>query len=193
MPIVNKSDSRGFRITRVYAVQPDDAIYKADEVMVHFADEQSKAQGQRKSIPPVSAASAEVNALVQGLACREIYDRQLAYGLKLALDGDIDDAKKIVAAAKAFVLGKRAARGRFQYLKWSFGTTATLIGLLCSASWYFPFQEVEFQRQRPDLADGAGHRFCWRLLERLVPDLLEQKNPQSNGGSMVTGAACPTG
>lgn len=263
--LVGNRDGRGFRITRVYAVQPDEyAIYKADEVMIHFADEPSKAQAQRKSVLPVSGASAEVNALVQGLPCREICDRQLAYGLQLALDGDIDGAKKIIAAAKSFVLGKRAARGRFQYLKWSFGTAATLIGLLCLASWYFPFQETSSDlwlaakagligaafsialaiRDRTvaldtelvaNVADGSlrlligvisagvllllldcgilpnltignanfsGSGLTWQMvlvigfvggfLERLVPDLLEKKNPQGNG-SMITGAASPTG
>jgi hypothetical protein len=116
-------------------------VHQADEVLVHFADDQSKAQTQRKSILPVSAARAEVNALVQGLPCCEICDRQLAYALQLALDGDIDGAKKTVAAAKAFVLGKRAARGRFQYLKWSFLTAVLLIGLLCLANRLYPFQE----------------------------------------------------
>src|SRR6266446_5657535 len=43
---------------------------------------------------------------------------------------------------KAFVLGKRAARGRFQYLKWSYGSAAVLIGLLFVASRFYPFQEA---------------------------------------------------
>jgi hypothetical protein len=122
---------------------PDEyAIYQAGEVMVHFADARGKAQAQRKSLLPLSSARAEVNALVQGLACREVCDRRLAYALQLALDGDIDGAKGTVAAAKAFVLGKRAARGRFQYLKWSYGTAAVLIALLFVASRFYPFQEA---------------------------------------------------
>jgi hypothetical protein len=56
------------------------------------------------------------------------------------LDGDIDGAKATVAAAKAFVLAKRAARGRFQYLKWSYGTAAVLIALLFGASNFYPLQ-----------------------------------------------------
>jgi hypothetical protein len=73
---VGNPDGRGFPITRIYAVEPGEyAIYQADEVIVHFADDQSKAQAQRKSILPVSAVRAEVNALVQGLPCREICDR----------------------------------------------------------------------------------------------------------------------
>jgi hypothetical protein len=263
---VGKKDGRGFEITRIYAVQPDEyAIYQADEVLVHFADDQSKAQTQRKSILPVSAARAEVNALVQGLPCREICDRQLAYALQLALDGDIDGAKKTVAAAKAFVLTKRAARGRFQYLKWSFGTAAILIGLLFLAGRLYPFQEASNDlwlaakagligaafsialaiRDRTvaldtelvaNVTDGtlrlligvisagvlllllacgvlptlkigdanfSGSNLTWQMvlvvgfvggfLERLVPDLLEKKNSQSNGGTTTSGATAPAG
>jgi len=62
---VGIKDGRGFQITRIYAVQSDEyAIYQAGEVMVHYADDQGKAQTQRKSMLPVSSARAEVNALV---------------------------------------------------------------------------------------------------------------------------------
>ena len=53
--------------------------------------------------------------------CREICDRQIAYALQLALDGDSDGAKATVAAAKV---------------------AAILIGLLFLASWLRPFQEA---------------------------------------------------
>jgi len=140
---VGNKDGRGLSITHIYAVQSDEyAIYQAGDVMVHFADDPGKAQAQRKSLLPLSSARAEVNALAQGLACREVCDRRLAYAFQLALDGDIDGAKGTVAAAKAFVLAKRAARGRFQYLKWSYGTAAVLIGLLFVASRFYPFQEA---------------------------------------------------
>jgi hypothetical protein len=119
---VKKSDARGHLITHVYAVQSGEyAVYKAGEVMVQFADDPEKAQTQRRSILPLSPARAELNWLLQGLACREVCDQQLAYALQLALDGDVEGAKGTVAAAKAVVLAKRAARGRFQYLKWSYG------------------------------------------------------------------------
>jgi hypothetical protein len=132
---VGNKDGRGIPITQIYALQSDEyAIYQAGGVMVHFADDPGKEQAQRKAILPVSSARAEINALVQGLACREVCDRQLAYALQLALDDNMEGAKATVAAAKAFVLAKRAARGRFQYLKWSYGTAAALIGLLFVAS-----------------------------------------------------------
>jgi hypothetical protein len=140
---VGNKDGRGLPITQVYAVQSGDyAVYQAGEVMVHFADEQEKAQAQRRAILPLSSARAEINALVQGMACREIFNRQVADALQLALDGDMDGAKATIGAAKTFVLARRAARGRFQYLKWSFGTAAVLIVLLFVASRLYPFQEA---------------------------------------------------
>ncbi len=139
---VGNLDGRGNRITAIYAVQPGEyAIYQAGEVMVRFADDADKAAAQRKLILPVSAPRAEVSALSQDLACHDICDRQLAYGLQLALDGEPDGAKATVAAAKAYVLATRAASGRFQYLKWSFITGAGLIVLLSLASLIHPFPE----------------------------------------------------
>jgi multisubunit Na+/H+ antiporter MnhB subunit len=191
----------------------------------------------------------------------QVCDRQLAYALQLALDGDMDGAKAIIAAAKAFVLARRTARGRFQYLKWSFGAAAVMIGLLFLASRLYPFQQASSDlwlaakagligaafsialaiRNRtvaldtellanvtdgtlrlligvisagvlllllasgilPSLKIGdanfSGSTLTWQMvliigfvggfLERLVPDLLEKKNPQGNGDtSAVAGA-----
>ncbi|SRR5216683_2525832 len=258
---VGSRDGRGFKITRIYAVQSDEyAIYQAGEVMVHYADDQGRAQAQRKAMLPVSSARAEVNSLAQGLPCREICDRQLAYALQLALDGDMDGAKGTIAAAKAVVLAKRAARGRFQYLKWSYGTAAVLIGLLFLASGLYPLHPASSDlwlaakaglvgaafsialaiRGRtvaldtdlldnvtdgtlrlligvisagvllllfasgivPNLkigeADFKPSTLTWEMvlvigfvggfLERLVPDLLEKKNSQSNTSSSTAGA-----
>jgi hypothetical protein len=83
---VGKTDSRGLKVTQIYAVQTGDyAIYKAGEVMVQVADDTVRAQALKKSILPLSSARAEINMLLGGLPCREIGDRQLAYALQLAL------------------------------------------------------------------------------------------------------------
>ena len=136
---VGKTDGRGLKITQIYAVQTGDyAIYQAGEVMVQFADDTIRAQALKKSILPVSSSRAEINSLLVGLACREICDRQLAYALQLALDNDLEGAKATAASLKATLVAQRAARGRFQYLKWSYGTAALLIGLLFVASRFYP-------------------------------------------------------
>jgi hypothetical protein len=176
---VGNKDGRDLLITHIYASQTDEySIYQAGEVMVQFADDAAKAQAQRKSILSVSSARAEVNALVQGLACREICDRQLAYALQLALDGDMDGAKATVAAAKTFVLAKRAARGRFQYLKWSFGTAAVAIGLFSVVSRFFPIETASSDLWLAGNAGLVGAAFSIALAIRnrtvaLDTDLLD--------------------
>ncbi|MBV8522532.1 MAG: hypothetical protein JOY71_10495, partial [Acetobacteraceae bacterium] len=176
---IGNKDGRGIPITQIYAFQSDEyAIYQAGEVMVHFADDQSKEQAQRKAILPISSARAEVNVLVQGLPCREICDRQIAYALQLALDDDSEGAKKTLEAAKVFVLGKRAARGRFQYLKWSYGVAAILIGLLFLASRLHPFQQISSNLWLAGKAGLVGAAFSIALAIRgrtvaLDTDLLD--------------------
>ena len=130
---VGKTDSRGLKITQIYAVQTGDyAIYQAGGVMVQVADDTVRAQTLKKSILPLSSTRAEINMLLGGLACREVGDRQLA------LDNDLEGAKATAASLKATLVAQRAARGRFQYLKWSYGAAALLIGLLFVASWFYP-------------------------------------------------------
>jgi hypothetical protein len=140
---VNKSDARGVPITQVYAIQSGEyAVYKAGDVMVAFADDPEKAATQRKLVLPLSTARAELNYLILGLKGRDVCDQQLAYALQLALDGDVDGAKTTIAGAKASVLARRAARGRFQYLKWSYVAAVILIALLFVAGRLHPFQEA---------------------------------------------------
>jgi hypothetical protein len=141
---LGKPDREGHPIKYIYAAQAGEyVIYKADDqVRIHFSDDSAQAGKQRKSLLPLNSARAEVNSLLQGLPCREIFDRQLAHALQLAFDGDVDGAKEITGAAKAAVLAKRAARGRFQYLKWSYGAAVLLTALLFMASWLYPFHEA---------------------------------------------------
>jgi glucan phosphoethanolaminetransferase (alkaline phosphatase superfamily) len=88
---------------------------------------------------PLSVVRAELNSLLPGLRCRNLCEKQLAYALQLALDSDLDGAKSTVTAAKAFALGRRAAAGRFQYLKWSAVAAAIILILLFLVGRLFPF------------------------------------------------------
>jgi hypothetical protein len=126
------ADRNNNMITKIYAAQPGEyAVYRADnEVLVHYADDPAKQRAQRRLILPLSTARAEAQWLLQGLPCREVYDRQVAYALQLALDADAEGAKLTLAKIRDEVIAKRAARGRFQYLKSSCGAAAVLICLL---------------------------------------------------------------
>jgi hypothetical protein len=138
-------DCNGNTTQTIYARQPGAyAIYQANnEVIIHFSDDIKQEQDQRKAIMPLSSARADVHWLVQGLRCREVYDRQMAYALQLALEGDAEGAKLTIAKVKDDLLTKRAARGRFQYLQWSLGTSAILLGLLFVPTRFHVFSDPD--------------------------------------------------
>jgi hypothetical protein len=132
-------DGRGLRITQIYAIRSNEyIIYKAGEVMVHFSDDPNEELKQRKLILPLGRARAELNYLSQGLRCSEVCAHHLANALQLALEGDLDGAKKILSEARSIVVAKRNARGRFQYLTWSYAIAAIVIVSLFFARWYWP-------------------------------------------------------
>jgi hypothetical protein len=98
--------------------------------------------------------------------------------LQLALDGETEGAKATVAAARNFVLAKRAARGRFQYLKWSFGAAAVMIGLLFVASHFYPLDNTSSNLWLAGKAGLVGAAFSIALAIRnrtvaLDTDLLD--------------------
>jgi hypothetical protein len=76
---------------------------------------------------PLAKDRFELNYFLKGLDCRDACEHQLANGLQLALEGDIEGAKRTIAEAKTLVLAKRGARGRFQYLYWSSGVAVILM------------------------------------------------------------------
>lgn len=164
---VGKPDGRQVAVTHIYACQSGEyAIYKAEQVMIAFATDPETAKFQRKLILPLSTTRAELNSLILGLDRRELFDQKLAYALQLALDGDTDGAKETLTAAKASVLAKRAAAGRFQYLKWSYGAAAVLLGLLSLVSRFYPFQESSSNLWLAGMAGLVGAVFSIALAIR---------------------------
>jgi len=141
---VKNNDSRGVPITKVYVKQSNEyAIYKCNgDIMVAYADDQDLARKQRKSILPLAKDRFLLDYLLKGLDCREVCEQQLVSGLQLALEGDIESAKKTIGETKTLLLAKRAARGRFQYLYWSSGAAALLMLALLLARRYVPIPDI---------------------------------------------------
>jgi hypothetical protein len=159
---VGKEDGRGIPITHVYAAQAGDyAIYQAGDVMIHLADQPEKAQAQRRSILPLSSARADLvgAAFSIALAIR---------GRTVALDTDLLD---------------NVTDGTLRLLIGVISAGVLLLLLACGILPSLKIGDANFS--------GAG--LTWQMvlivgfvggfLERLVPDLLEKKNPQSNGGT----------
>jgi hypothetical protein len=93
------NDFRGERITKVYIKQSNEyAIYKCNgEIMVAYADDPDTARKQRKLILPLARDRFVLNYFLKGLNCRDACERQLANGLQLALEGELESAKKTIA------------------------------------------------------------------------------------------------
>jgi len=141
---VKSNDSRGVPITKVYIKQSNEyAIYKCNgDIMVAYADDAELARRQRKAILPLAKDRFLLNYLLKGLDCREVCEHQLVNGLQLALEGDIESAKKTIGETKTLLLAKRAARGRFQYLYWSSGAAGLLMLALLLARRYVPMPDI---------------------------------------------------
>jgi hypothetical protein len=122
------------------------AIYKTDDnesdVIIKYADDDETETNQRALILPLASTRAEINSLLTGWHNRKVYDRKIAIGLQLALDGDPESGKSFLAATKQELFADRGSAGRFQYLKWAFGTAFIFLNLLFIASHYYPFQDA---------------------------------------------------
>jgi hypothetical protein len=90
----------------------------------------------------------------------------------------IPDPTVVPISAAEFVLAKRAARGRFHYLKWSYGAAAVLIGLLFVASAFYPLHPASSDLWLAAKAGLVGAAFSIALAIRgrtvaLDTDLLD--------------------
>jgi hypothetical protein len=122
------------------------AIYKTDDsesdVIIKFADDDETETNQRALVLPLASTRAEINSLLTGWHNRKVYDRKIAIGLQLALDGDPESGKSFLAATKQELFADRGSAGRFQYLKWAFGTAFIFLNFLFIASHYYPFPDT---------------------------------------------------
>jgi hypothetical protein len=143
---IDRLDCGGRKIRYIYASLPGQyAIYKAEksDVLVHFSDDPNSASAQRKNIAPLGPDRAELNSLLVRLPGRGrgVFDHKLAHFLLLALNGDLEGAKTGLSAAISGVLTQREAAGRVQYLTWSYGAAAVMLGLLFVGSEFYRFDQ----------------------------------------------------
>jgi len=130
---VDREDARGVMIEQVYAYKDSCyAIYRArDRMMVHFADDGAIADAQRKNLNGLAGMRAKLAMLTgdldKGLA---YYDGQIAHALQVALDGDVEKAKEIMAQTVTRAEEERAGRGRIQYLLYGLATAAVFLVVL---------------------------------------------------------------
>lgn len=158
-PILGK-DSRGEDITGLLALNSGSyAIYRArDQMMVHFADDPAVADRQRSAIGGLGGLRAKLRYLIDGLDNEPDYEFQLSNALQLALDGSVDEAKKVLEETVANAEKERQCAGRIQYLAWGGMLGLLLVTLLVLAHWAigWPASDQKMNANVPLLAALGG-------------------------------------
>jgi hypothetical protein len=137
---VGMRDSRGVPVQAIYSVKDEVyAIYEAEKIMVHFADDRGIADTQRGAIADLAGLRAGLEHLTSQLPCVEYYKVQMASALQLALDEKPEQSKEVMEQAVANAKTERASRGRVQYLLCGFATGLVFLGLFACGYWLTPF------------------------------------------------------
>lgn len=125
--IAGSQDSTGVAIETVYCkVGMTYAVYRTHErVMVQFADDPALGKDQRLLLSPLNPTRGEINGLIDGWrlsrssdenAVAKLFDRRVADGLTVALQGQPEHALALLSAVKADVMEERTSAARRDYL-----------------------------------------------------------------------------
>lgn len=126
-------DQRGREILDVFWSTEEYVIFRhAAGISPHFSDDAEIARHQREAYAEIGPVLAAVNALRSGAIWRgESIDREIARAISQALDGNVENAKRILAAVRERLRNLRTIRGRFEYQTGSLAMTLlALAGLL---------------------------------------------------------------
>ena len=126
-------DARGVAIEKIYALKDRTyVIYRAQhQVMVHFADDGTIANEQRKNLAGLAGLRARLELLTSDLGRGQAYyDGQVVQALQFALDGQPDQAHEILRKTVAEAESERACRGRIQYLLYGLATAGVFLLIL---------------------------------------------------------------
>ena len=122
-------DSAGRPISRVFVKKSAFAIYEAEgQVFIQFSDDPGLAAQQAGASNPLLGPRRRLEYLAGGLSSERYYTQQIATALQAALEGDLDDAKAVLADGIADATGDRARVGRKFYL-----LAAGILAIACAA------------------------------------------------------------
>jgi hypothetical protein len=131
----NKKDVCNEDVLCFYARKsPDYLVYRNSmRVMVQFADDKTKAKGQRKSISCLNALRGQISGLIDGWhhgneklqARARRYDRRVADAIVTGLEGSTPDALALLAEIRDDIIAERKSIAQTDYL-----VVAALFGFL---------------------------------------------------------------
>jgi hypothetical protein len=110
-------DKRGREILDIYWSTKDYVIFRHPSgISPHFSDDNEVAQRQRKAYGDIGPLLSAVNALRSGAIWRgESIDREIARAVSQALDGNVENAQRILSAVQGRLHNLRTIRGRLEY------------------------------------------------------------------------------
>jgi hypothetical protein len=165
---VNSSDSAGTTVLTIYAkLDPHYAVYRTSErVMVHFADDVEEDRSQRILLSAINPVRGQINGLIDGWRVSKapekeskarLFDRRVADGLVVALQGDVPSATQLLTATKDDLVAERTSWARFEYLLFASAAALSAIAV-CSfvTSPWFAGAIYAFDRQVADLWHAAA-------------------------------------
>lgn len=130
------SDQRGREILDVYWSTKEYVIFRhAQGISPHFSDDEELARRQRDSYAEIGSVLTAVNALRSGAVWGgESVDREIARAISQALDGNVENSKRILVAVRGRLRNLRTMRGRLEYQTGSLAMTLlALVGFLVLA------------------------------------------------------------
>lgn len=148
-----EADSAGQAVLHLYARKPPEyAVYQTQQrAVVHFADDPTISDEQRKALAQLAPLRGETNGLIDGW--REMpdnrkilgfipwgdgskfrqraarYDRRIGDALIVALEGDLTGAGAVLQEIKDDVIDERVGWSRFEYLLIAIIIALVFIGL----------------------------------------------------------------
>jgi hypothetical protein len=141
MPIIcvddvklNVTDAASARVIEVYAKNSDRyAVYRTPtRVVVQFGDDPGLAAIQRASLAPLNPLRGQINGLIDGWrpGRAKRFNRGVADGMVMALEGDIPGATAVLEMVKAEIIEVRTSWARFSYLLTAMATSVLVVALM---------------------------------------------------------------
>lgn len=211
--VTGASDSLGSVIETVYAkVKTRYAVYRnAEQVLIQFADDDAEGVNQRAALTPLFPVRSRISAMTKKLRTQqnsyqsekaEEYDRRLAGGLLMALQGDVESAKSELAGIVADMAEDAASDTRTWHILYA--SIATLVVILLSwilsTEWFGKAIGTFSEGVSPNYwtaaavgAIGALFSIALALRERSLPvDLQKWDNASDAVSRILVGAISGT-
>jgi len=149
------------------------AVYRTRQgVIIQFADDPKLGGQQRQALARLNPVRGEINGLIDGWRASSdpvkkgrgaSFDRLLAAGLLMALQGDVESAQAALVAVKTEIIDLRTSVARTRYVIVAAATTLALVVILTimMTSWFAHFHDYDATTDPYWAAGAIGAIGAW--------------------------------